>query len=105
LRSDDGNTREVRAVVPIVSIAVAELPFTAREEGEKLQDAPAGAPEQDRVTVPLKPLAGATVIVLLADCPAVIVPTAASAPTAICMGEALGVSRNIAVCPVEFTIP
>ena len=41
----------VAAVVAMVSVEVAALPFTATEADEKLQVAPVGKPEHERATV------------------------------------------------------
>ena len=66
----------VRAVVVMVSVEVATLPLVLTEAGEKLQTAAAGKPEHDSETLPVNPPLGVSVTVVIADCPAVIVPEA-----------------------------
>src|SRR5580700_5620019 len=65
----------------MVSVEVAALALRLTDEGEKLQAAPAGRPVQDSVAVPVKPLLGVKVMVLVADCPAVTVPAPLEAAT------------------------
>ena len=58
----------------MVTVPVAgALAETVSGEGEKVQVAWMGRPEQARVTLPLKPLVGATLMVAWADLPAVTV--------------------------------
>ncbi len=59
------------AAVVIVSEAIAEEePFGVTEEGEIAHDTVEFEVEQRRLTVPLNPPTGATLMVVVADCPA-----------------------------------
>ena len=67
----------IRAVgIPVVTVstAVAGVPFTDTDDGEKLHAAPAGSPEHANVTIPLKPLLDVSVTVDVADAPAATEP-------------------------------
>ena len=64
---------KVRPVVVIVRVLFAADPFGVTEAGLKVQPAPAGSPEQLRVTAALKPCWGLIARVMFAVWPAVIV--------------------------------
>jgi hypothetical protein len=59
--------------VVIVILVVTTAPEGVTVEGEKLQLAPAGTPEQLKLTAELNPLLGVTEIVVVPLCPAVTV--------------------------------
>ena len=46
-------------VAIVIEVCALAVPVTFSEDGEKVHAAPAGSPEQARVTVPVKPLLGA----------------------------------------------
>ena len=58
-----GHLTCVNAVAATVIVAVELAPVGVIEEGEKEQVAPVASPEQERATVPLKPLSAVSVIV------------------------------------------
>ena len=61
----DGDARTLADMdnVVIVSAEVAAVPFTVRDDGEKLHAAPVGNPEHANVTVPVNPPLGVIVSV------------------------------------------
>jgi hypothetical protein len=71
----------VRAVVVIVRVALTGAAFGVTDAGEKLQLAPAGNPEQVKLTALAKPFSGVMVTVVVAVAPAVTVPLAGFSPS------------------------
>lgn len=63
----------VRAVVPMVSVVLAALPFGVNVGGLNAQLEAAGRPEQAKFTVPVNPPCGVMEMLYVADCPAAIV--------------------------------
>lgn len=56
-------------VFELVLMVIVDVPEVVSDPCTKAQLAPTGRPEQDRVTVPLKPFSIETVIVEVPDCP------------------------------------
>src|SRR5215467_6993140 len=75
-RGEPGGTAPARAVELTVTWAVAVDPLGLMELGEMLHADPLGAPEQLNATAWLNPPAADTVMVKVADCPALIVADA-----------------------------
>ena len=92
------NLSHGRAAVVTVSVEVAELPLSMTDEVRKLQAAPAGEAVQDSVAVPVKPLLGVKVIVLVADIPAVTVAAPLEAETEK-LADGGCATLNSSVCP------
>jgi len=72
LKRPIGITAEGAVVDTITDIGTLVVAFVrvAEDDGEKLQEAPVGNPEQARFTVPVKPFTAVTVMLTLSDgCP------------------------------------
>ena len=75
------NDDVVGEVVTVNVVDPGVMPPNSTLAGENVQVAPAGRPEQMKVTAELNPLAGVTVTVVVALCPAVTVSDVGEAAT------------------------